>query len=69
MTLRAFMRTLATDPVLAERYRTEPEAIMDLFGLAGEARDALRSRDPVRIGDVLRRRSGPRPGPTSRFAP
>lgn len=61
MTLKAFMRTLATDPLLADRYRAEPETIMDLFGLSAEARDALRSRDPKKIGLVLR----PRPNPTS----
>jgi hypothetical protein len=54
MTLRAFMRAIALDPLLADQFRAQPEAIMDLYGLSAQARDALRTRDAKIIGRVLR---------------
>lgn len=33
------------DPEVAERFRTDPEAVLDEYGLDGDARDAMRRLD------------------------
>jgi hypothetical protein len=63
MTFRAFMQMLACDPLLAAEFRARPETVMDVFGLSGEARDALRTGDPDVIEELLNR-TRPHP-PTS----
>jgi hypothetical protein len=62
MTLRAFIRAVALDPLLADQFRAQPEAVMDFYGLSAQARDALRTRDPKIIGRVLRAQPPPEPG-------
>jgi hypothetical protein len=55
MTFRAFLQMVACDPLLATEFRARPEAVMDVFGLSGEARDTLRTGDPGAIGELLNR--------------
>jgi hypothetical protein len=40
------------EPAVADRFRAEPDALLDDYGLTGEERDAMRSLDLKRLYDA-----------------